>query len=409
MPRVILHADLNNFYASVACLGRPGLREVPMAVCGDPSLRHGVVLAKNMPAKRLGIKTGQALWQARQLCPQLQTVAPDFEEVMRISGLVREIFSRYTSQVQPFGVDEAWLDLSQPGMTIARGEHIANHLRHTVREETGLTVSVGVGDSRVFAKLGSDLKKPDAVCVVCTDNRKETIDPLPVNDLLFVGRATAQKLNGIGVYTVGQLACAETGVLKALLGKTGAMLSAFARGDDASCVLSSEEHAKLKSVGNSVTTARDITTCQDARVTLLGLCESVAGRMRRQAVCGRVVQIVMRDHRLHTIQRQRTLDDPTCCSGDLFRAAFGLLEQHWGTRVPLRSLGVSVSQLTPVNGLVQISFLPEDARRQRQEVLERAVDHIRSRYGRLAVQRAVMLAGSGCEQMREYRMNPLAM
>ena len=197
MAKVILHADLNNFYASVACLHRPDLREVPVAVCGDPARRHGIVLAKNMPAKRYGIQTGQVLWQAFQLCPRLTTIAPDYREVSRMSQTVRTIFGRYTDRVQPFGIDEAWLDLTAPDMTLEQGERIANHLRHTVREETGLTVSVGVSDSRVLAKLGSDLKKPDAVSLICEQNRSQVLDPLPIGSLLFVGRATARKLNAM--------------------------------------------------------------------------------------------------------------------------------------------------------------------------------------------------------------------
>ncbi|MBO5501587.1 MAG: DNA polymerase IV, partial [Clostridia bacterium] len=167
MARVILHADLNNFFASVSCRGRPELMEVPVAVCGDPEKRHGIVLAKNNPAKKLGIKTGQAIWQAKELCPQLITVGVDSREVQRMSYTVRGIFSRYTSHVQPFGSDEAWLDISGPTTTIRDGVRIANHLRHAIREETGLTASIGVSDNRIFAKLGSDLKKPDAVSVIC--------------------------------------------------------------------------------------------------------------------------------------------------------------------------------------------------------------------------------------------------
>jgi DNA polymerase-4 len=243
MGKVVLHADLNNFYASVACLSHPDWRETPLAVCGDPALRHGIVLAKNMPAKRRGVITGQAVWQARQSCPNLRTVAPDLEEVLRYSGLVRRIFARYTNRVQPFGVDEAWLDVSGPRMDIDEGFRIANHLRHAVREETGLTLSVGVGDNRIFAKLGSDLKKPDGVSVVCEQNRRTVLDPLPVGDLLFIGRATAQKLRSIGIFTIGQLAAVDPSVLKAVFGKTGLMLSGFARGNDDAAVLAEDDQA----------------------------------------------------------------------------------------------------------------------------------------------------------------------
>ena len=312
MAKVILHADLNNFYASVACLHRPDLREVPVAVCGDPARRHGIVLAKNMPAKRYGIQTGQVLWQAFQLCPRLTTIAPDYREVSRMSQTVRTIFGRYTDRVQPFGIDEAWLDLTAPDMTLEQGERIANHLRHTVREETGLTVSVGVSDSRVLAKLGSDLKKPDAVSLICEQNRSQVLDPLPIGSLLFVGRATARKLNAIGIYTVGQLAAADPQVLRGVLGKAGLTLSGFARGaDDASLFLDDQP---VKSVGNSTTTPSDVTDERGARLTLLDLSESVAFRLRQQGMAGRVVELSLRDTAMRTVTRQLTLDRPTDCS-----------------------------------------------------------------------------------------------
>ncbi|MEG0049109.1 MAG: DNA polymerase IV [Clostridia bacterium] len=391
MSRVILHADLNNFYASVACLNRPALREVPVAVCGDPTLRHGIVLAKNMPAKRLGIQTGQVIWQAKQLCPSLVTLAPDFNEVLRLSHQVRDIFCRYTNRVQSFGVDEAWLDLSQPDMSLAKGEQIANHLRHTVREETGLTVSVGVSDNRIFAKLGSDLKKPDAVSLVCEANRASVLDPLPVSELLFIGRATTRKLNAVGIYTVGQLAAVQPGVLKGLFGKTGLMLSGFAHGDDAAAVLESNAVSKVKSVGNSVTAAHDVRTYHDARITLYGLCESVASRLRKQGLQGGVLQLSLRDTALQTIQRQCTLKADTDSDGAFFEAAFALLCQNWNAGEPLRSLGVSISHLSAAKEQVQLSFLPEEAARQKRAVLERTVDGIRDKYGHFAIGRAVML------------------
>ena len=391
MSRVVLHADLNNFYASVASLTRPELRECPLAVCGDPTLRHGIVLAKNMPAKRKGVITGQAIWQARQVCPNLQTVSPDFEEVLRYSGWVRRIFARYTNRVQPFGVDEAWLDVSGPGVEIDDGFRMANHLRHAVREETGLTLSVGVGENRIFAKLGSDLKKPDGVSVVCAQNRRTVLDPLPVGELLFIGRATAQKLQAIGIFTVGQLAAVEPAALRAVFGKTGLMLSGFARGDDAASVIAEDAQPKMKSVGNSITAAHDIVTRHDARITLYGLCESVASRMRKHRVVGRVVQISIRNSTLDWYQRQQKLAFTTDCSFDLFETAYALLLQNWTEGTPLRSLGVSVSQLSPAGILMQLSFLPEDASRQKRQMLEQTVDDLRERYGHFAIQRAIML------------------
>lgn len=388
MSKVILHADLNNFYASVACLDRPDLREVPVAVCGDPARRHGIVLAKNMPAKRYGIQTGQVLWEAFQLCPELTIIAPDFREVSRLSQAVRTIFSRYTDKVQPFGIDEAWLDLSAPDMTLLQGERIANHLRHTVREETGLTVSVGVSDNRVFAKLGSDLTKPDAVSLICDQNRSQVLDPLPIGSLLFVGRATVRKLNSIGIYTVGQLAAANPQVLRGVLGKAGLTLSGFARGNDAGAFFRDDEQP-VKSVGNSTTTPTDVTDERGARLTLLDLSESVAFRLRQQGMAGRVVELSLRDTAMHTITRQLTLDRATDCSYDILDGAMDLLARHWRPRVPLRALGVRVSALCPAKRDIQLSFLPEEAIRQRHMALDRMVDGIRGRYGHDAIRRGI--------------------
>lgn len=391
MGKVVLHADLNNFYASVACIAHPEWREIPLAVCGDPTLRHGIVLAKNMPAKRGGVITGQAIWQARQTCPGLNTVAPDFEAVLRYSDTVRRIFARYTNRVQPFGVDEAWLDLSDPDVGIGEGFRMANHLRHAVREETGLTLSVGVGDNRIFAKLGSDLKKPDGVSVVCAQNRRTVLDPLPVEALLFIGHATTRKLHAVGIYTIGQLAATDPCALKALFGKTGLMLSGFARGDDAASVIAEDSPVRMKSVGNSITAAHDILSRHDARITLYGLCESVASRMRKHRVVGRVVQLSIRNASLDWYQRQAKLNFQTDSSFDLFETAYRLLLENWQEGAALRSLGVSVSQLAPAGALMQLSFLPEDAARQKRQILEQTIDGIRERYGHFAIQRAIML------------------
>ncbi len=406
--RVILHADLNNFYASVACLVQPELKEIPLAVCGDPQMRHGIVLAKNGLAKAMGVKTGQVIWQARQLCPNLETIPPSYESILSYSQRVRRIFARYTDHIQPFGLDEAWLDVSEAGMSLEQGTRVANHLRHAVREETGLTLSVGVSDNRIFAKLGSDLKKPDAVSVVSQANRKTVLDPLPVGELVFVGRSITSKLNAIGIYTVGQLAAADPQMLKALFGKTGLMISGFARGNDETSLMAAEEVARVKSVGNSMTTPQDILTLEDARITLYGLCESVASRMQGQQVMGQTVQLSLRDIQLHTVQRQQRLGLATDCSFELFAAAYALLQETWQAGTPLRSLGVSVSGLIAAGSAWQLTFLPEDQQRQKRKLLEYAVEGIREKYGRFAIQRAIMLSDRSLGPVHPQREQGLA-
>ena len=353
---------------------------IPSIIGGDSNSRHGIVLAKNNPAKKLGIKTGQAIWQAKELCPQLITVGVDSREVQRMSYTVRGIFSRYTSHVQPFGSDEAWLDISGPKTTIREGVHIANHLRHTIREETGLTASIGVSDNRIFAKLGSDLKKPDAVSVICNENRARVLDPLPVGELLFIGRATTRKLNSIGIYTIGQLTAAQPETLRSLLGKTGLMLSGFAHGNDASGVIATDAATVVKSVSNSITAAHDLRCDDDIRITLYGLCESVGMRLRRQGLQAQVLEVYLRDTDLVTTSRQCTLPIPTNLCQELFQAAYRLTGGGAGSFAPLRSMGVGVSRLSRTDGNLQLSFLPEDAQRQRQHLLEHALDEIREKY-----------------------------
>lgn len=308
-----------------------------------------------------------------------------------MSYTVRSIFSRYTSHVQPFGSDEAWLDISGPNTTIREGVRIANHLRHTIREETGLTASIGVSDNRIFAKLGSDLKKPDAVSVICNENRATVLDPLPVGDLLFIGRATTRKLNSIGIYTIGQLTAADPKTLRSLLGKTGLMLSGFAHGNDASGVIATDAATVVKSVGNSITAAHDLLCDDDVRITLYGLCESVGVRLRRQGLQAQVVEVSLRDTNLVTTSRQCTLPMPTNLSQELFQASYQLLGEGLTGFSPLRSMGVSATRLSRSDGNLQLSFLPQDVQRQRQHLLEHALDEIRERYGYFAIRRAVML------------------
>ena len=214
--RTILHRDLNNFYASVECVYRPEWKNVPLAVCGDPEARHGIVLAKNEKAKRMGVKTGEAIWQARQKCPDLQLTAPDFKKYMRFAKMMREIYDDYTDFIEPFGLDEAWLDVTGHHSS---GEEIAQQLRQRAKDELGLTVSVGVSFNKVFAKLGSDYKKPDATTVISRENFKEIIYPLPVSDLLYVGKSAGEALARFNIKTIGDLAAADPQALEKKLGK----------------------------------------------------------------------------------------------------------------------------------------------------------------------------------------------
>ena len=278
--RHILHCDMNCFYASVEMQRHPELRDKPLAVCGSQEERHGIVLTANYIAKPYGVKTGMAIWQARQRCPDLVILPPDMDEYIRISRMAREIYEDYTDQVEPFGLDENWLDVTGSVGLFGDPMSIAREISDRIKFELGITASIGVADNKITAKLGSDYKKPDAITRIGEDNYKEIVFPLPVEDLLYVGPATSKKLRAIGVSTIGRLAECPVEVLVRRVGKMGAVLHAFANGRDISPVQRSDHIPNIKSVGNSATTPRDLENEEDVKLMLILLAESVCSRMR---------------------------------------------------------------------------------------------------------------------------------
>lgn len=389
--RTILHSDLNNFYASVECVYDPALRSVPMAVCGDPEARHGIVLAKNMLAKRAGVATGDAIWQARQKCPDLRVLPPDFGKYMRFSRMMREIYADYTAYIEPFGLDEAWLDVTDHRLD---GPALADELRARARAELGLTVSVGVSFNKIFAKLGSDMKKPDATTVITPDNFRDKVWPLPADALLYVGRATWRRLSARNIRTIGDLARCDPVELRGVLGKNGEMLWRFANGLECSPVARAGAAEAVKSVGNSTTTPRDIRCEADAHMVLMLLSESVAERLREQGFRGRVVTVSVRDCELRWFSVQRKLPGGTALASEICGCALALFREHYRWERPVRSLGVSVSALEDADGDVQLSLFP-DFDRARKYALENTVGDIRRRFGHFALQRACLI---GCRE-----------
>ena len=307
MSRTILHIDMNNFYASVECLYRPEIRHLPVAVAGDPANRHGIILAKNMLAKKLGIKTGEAIWQAKLKAPKLVTVPPDFRKYLNFSRLARKILYDYTDQIEPFGIDENWIDVSGSESLYGDGSSIANSIHLRIREELGLTVSIGVSFNKVFAKLGSDLRKPDAVTLIPQDRYKEIVWLLPVEDLLYVGKSTLKKMHYIGITTIGSLATCETELLHAVLGKWGDVLWLFANGRDTSPVRRINESAAIKSIGNGTTCPRDLIDNEDVKLIFTVLSESIAARLRDYGLKATGIQIYIRDNKLYSFSRQKRL------------------------------------------------------------------------------------------------------
>lgn len=293
--RVVLHSDLNSFYASVECLHRPEIRDKPVAVAGSTELRHGIILTRNQIAKQLSVKTGEAIWQAKEKCPELVTVPPNFPLYLRYSKLAREIYADYTDRVEPFGIDECWLDLTGNVGLRDNGALAAQEISQRIKDELGVTVSIGVSFDKIFAKLGSDFKKPDAVTVFDRENFRERAWKLPAENLLYVGPATRRKLYVRNILTIGALATTNPIYLRSIVGKMGDVLHTFANGLDASPVARIGEAAAIKNVGNSCTAPRDLVCDEDVKLLIFVLAESVAARLREQGLCARTAVIKIRE------------------------------------------------------------------------------------------------------------------
>ena len=395
MERTILHCDMNNFYASVECLYRPELRGKPVAVGGDVEQRHGIILAKNYPAKACGIKTGEAIWQAKQKCPGLVVLPPNYRRYLRFSRCAREIYADYTDQIEPFGLDEAWLDVSASVSLLGSGAAVANEIRARIKAELGITASVGVSWNKIFAKLGSDYKKPDATTVISRENFRDIVWPLPVGDLLYVGPATNKKLALKCIRTIGELAKTSPDGLQFWFGKWGEILYAFANGLDRSPVARMGAEAMIKSIGNSTTTPRDMENNQDVSITFLVLCESVAMRLRELGLECQTVEIAVRDNDLYTFTRQKKQQRPTNLATDLHRAAMELFQENYQWQKPIRSIGVRGCGLCAAGGSIQLSLLDDEGRRDKKIRMEAAMDDIRKRFGTLSIQRALQLTDRG--------------
>ena len=385
MERVILHCDQNCFFASVELLSHPDLRDVPMAVCGDPASRHGIILAKNEPAKRFGIQTAETVWQARRKCPGLVLLPPHHKLYREYSVRVNELYGQYTDLVEPFGIDESWLDITG-SMHLFGGDPvaIADELRRRVREELGLSISVGVSFNKIFAKLGSDYKKPDATTLISPENWQEIVWPLPVGAMLFVGRSAQRTLAQYGVETIGQLAACRPEMIEQLLGKLGRQMHEYANGLDRSPVRPQAEREPVKSVGNGTTFPHDLTRWEEVRAGLAALSDSVAMRLRRQGLYCSGVQVTIKDSSFCSISRQKRLESPTRLMKDIQRAAMELTRSAWRAPTPIRMLTVTALHITEsAESFEQLDLLGagravSDAR---QEKLESAVRDIRDKFG----------------------------
>ena len=382
------NAHLLPDYASVEMQENPTLRGKRIAVCGSKEDRHGIVLTASYPAKRMGVKTGMAIWEAQKCCRDLIIVPPHYREYMRYSGYMREILQDYTDQVEAFGLDESWADVSGSVGLFGSAMTIAREISERVKRELGITVSIGVSDNKVTAKLGSDYKKPDATTWISRDNYQRLVWPLPVTDLLYVGRSAAETLERVGVRTIGDLARFDRERLFRLLGKQGSQLHDYACGLDRSPVAPAGQYTPPKSVGNGNTFAHNLQSREEIQAGIVQLADQVGARLRRHRMKCTGVALQIRDPDFRDISRQKRLEVPTCLGREIAREAMELADGCWNMQKPVRALTVTAIYLIPEDqaAVQQTLFGDQGAeQRERLEKLAHAMDAIRDKYGKGAI------------------------
>lgn len=390
MARNILHCDMNNFYASVECMLDPSLKKYPVAVCGSVEERHGIVLAKNYKAKAFNVQTGDAVWQAKEKCKDLVIVPPHYEEYIKYSRLARNVYERYTDQVEPYGMDECWLDITGTEMLFGSPERVANEIRETMKFELGLTISVGVSFNKIFAKLGSDMKKPDAVKVIAKETFREKIWGLPAADLLGVGRATQRVLNNYGIRTIGELANTNPDFLRSQLGKNGVALWNYANGNDLSLVAQKDFVSPVKSVGHGITTVKDLDTSEQVWLVFLELTQDIGHKLRVHGLSAEGVAIHIRDNTLYTKQWQTKIELPTQSPMIIAKRAFQLFEERYIWRNPIRSITIQAINLVPQDTPRQIGLFMDMEKIEKLEKLEKCIETIRERFGKDSIRNGAL-------------------
>ena len=382
MDRTILHCDMNAFFASVELLDRPDLISVPMAVSGDPEGRHGIILAKNEIAKKYGVVTAETINQARKKCPDLVCVPPHHKKYSFISREINKIYSRYTDMVEPFSIDESWLDVTASRTLFGDGKTIADEIRHTVKKELGLTLSAGVSFNKIFAKMGSEYKKPDATTLITRDNYKDLLWPLPTVELFTCGKKASEKLALSGIRTIGDLACADKALIRALLGENGAKLHEYANGEDTAPVALSYERSKIKSLGHGITFSRDLENEDDIRTAVTALSDKVSARLRRHMMKAGGIKVEIKDPAFHVISRQRQLPSPSDTAGTIRNASLAIIKDEWKTGDPIRLITITAINLVDESMPVQLDiFSSTDPDADKHAQLDRAIDSIRGKYG----------------------------
>ena len=399
MERQILHIDCNKFYASVECFLHPELKDKPVAVGGSEESRHGIILTKNEIASKYNLVVGEPLWKARQKCPDLIVIPPSFPTYIEFSKKVRSILEDYTDLIEPFGLDESWIDVT--GDWYKSGREIAFEIKERVKKEVGITVSAGVSFNKVFAKLGSDYRKPDAITVISKKNYKNIVWPLKCSDMIMIGRATSNKLGFYGIHTLGQLANSDEAFLKKILGKNGVMLKRYANGQDDTPVRHKDIEREVKSIGNATTTPRDLVTNEDVKIIFSVLAESVARRMRDLNLKGTTLSIYVRDKELESFTRQCKMKAPTNVVIEIIDCAMKLFIDNYDWKLPIRSLGISMTDFD-YDEIIQFDISKSIEKREKLEKIDTAVDALKDRYGNFCIQRGTQLVDSELSHFNPY-------
>ncbi len=386
--RIILHCDLNNFFASVSLLFNPTLKDLPVAVCGDKENRHGIVLAKNEYAKAYGVKTAEAIFEAKTKCPQLVTLPPIYEKYEEYSKKAHKIYERYTDMIEPFGIDECWLDVTGSTVLFGDGKTIADKIRVDIKKELGITASVGVSFNKVFAKLGSDMKKPDGTTLITRENYKNIVWPLPVSDLLFVGKKTCEKLKACGIHTIGDITLCDDATLKRLLGKNGTSLKAYALGEDRTPVLTPSENDVPKSIGKSITCSKDFTNTDEIWKAFLKFSQYICDCLHEKNLYAGGIQVHIRTASLAVKEFSLTFTDSTNCTITFAKRGLELFCKNYSFSEPLRSVGLRAINIKTDKSAVQQDIFGNSDKSEALEKIDTSIFELRQKFGNSSIKRA---------------------
>jgi len=389
MNKVILHSDLNNFYASVECLYAPKIRRFPVAVCGDIELRHGIVLAKNQIAKVCGVKTGETIGDAKRKCPELVIVPPRMELYNKFSKWAREVYEEYADNIESFGPDENWIDVTNIARDEHDGELIADEIRTKIKETLGITCSIGVSFNKIFSKLASDLRKPDATTVISRENYKEIVWKLPADNLMGINRGAMKIFKIMGISTIGDIAITPIELLEKIFGKNGGYMYKAANGEGYLSVKHKNYVEPPKTIGNIETTPRDMKNIDDVKRVIYTLSESVTSRLREQHYKCRTVKVYIRENDLKSCERQKTLEIPTYITNNIAEKALEIFQTKYDFKKPLRSIGVRASNLVPDDIAIQSSLFDDTEQDEKRDKIAKMMDILRNMYGYHIIQRGI--------------------